>query len=339
MLKLRYTAWDGTQEVRLAADRVFEKLAEYLSCTDDVQQALDWLLHQGLDWEGVRVMGLDDFLEQLREEMRGRYRQVNLRQAFTELREKLEEVLDQERATPERADPAEAARRRELLDRLPPRLSEALERLREEGLDDPDAREQLDELLDELQNIKDLEDFTRRYGDLFHGPQSLSYAEAVELMRAMEHLKRLEEELLTGNLEAVDLENLRALLGEAAARNFQALKQVMLVLVNAGYLAQREGRMRLSPRGVRKIGQLALRDIYQGLLRDRPGGHQTDHRGAIELRPEESKRYEHGDPLARLYHLDDGLGELDGRDFPRRDAGRIEHASEHGTVRGRRGIH
>ena len=298
MLKLRYTAWDGTQEVRLAADRVFEKLAEYLSCTDDVQQALDWLLHQGLDWEGVRVMGLDDFLEQLREEMRGRYRQVNLRQAFTELREKLEEVLDQERATPERADPAEAARRRELLDRLPPRLSEALERLREEGLDDPDAREQLVELLDELQNIKDLEDFTRRYGDLFHGPQSLSYAEAVELMRAMEHLKRLEEELLTGNLEAVDLENLRALLGEAAARNFQALKQVMLVLVNAGYLAQREGRMRLSPRGVRKIGQLALRDIYQGLLRDRPGGHQTDHRGAIELRPEESKRYEHGDPLA-----------------------------------------
>jgi len=72
----------------------------------------------------------------------------------------------------------------------------------------------------------------------------------------------------------------------------------MLVLVNAGYLAQREGRMRLSPRGVRKIGQLALRDIYQGLLRNRPGGHQTDHRGAIDLRPEESKRYEHGDPLA-----------------------------------------
>jgi uncharacterized protein with von Willebrand factor type A (vWA) domain len=72
----------------------------------------------------------------------------------------------------------------------------------------------------------------------------------------------------------------------------------MLVLVNAGHLSQREGRMRLSPLGVRKIGQLALRDIYQGLLRDRPGAHQTDHRGAIDLRPEESKRYEHGDPLA-----------------------------------------
>src|SRR5439155_21872089 len=98
MLRVRYTAWDGTQEIRLEAERVFEKLAEYLSFTDDVQQALDWLLHQGLEWEqGVRVMGLDDFLEQLREARRSRYREVNLREAFGELREKLEELLDLER--------------------------------------------------------------------------------------------------------------------------------------------------------------------------------------------------------------------------------------------------
>src|ERR1043166_302580 len=71
----------------------------------------------------------------------------------------------------------------------------------------------------------------------------------------------------------------------------------MLLLVNAGYVTRREGRAHLSPKGVRKIGQLALRDIYQGLLRDRPGGHQTDHRGSIDLRPEETKRYQHGDPL------------------------------------------
>jgi uncharacterized protein with von Willebrand factor type A (vWA) domain len=95
----------------------------------------------------------------------------------------------------------------------------------------------------------------------------------------------------------VDLEELQQLLGPDAARNFQVLKQVMLLLVNAGYLTQREGRAHLSPRGVRKIGQLALRDIYQGLLRDRPGGHDTDHRGITELRPDETKRYTHGDPL------------------------------------------
>src|SRR6266850_1379804 len=299
MLRVRYTAWDGTQEVRLQADQVFEKLSEYLSFTDDVQQALDWLLHQGLEWdEGVRVMGLDDFLEQLREEMRSRYRQVNLREAFTGLREKLQDLVDQERDAIDRMDDKEAAaRKRDLLDRLPPRLSEALERLREHAFEDDAARRALDELLDELANIRDLEDFNRRYGDLFQGPQSLSYEEAVELMREMERLKRLEEDLLSGNLESVDLEQLRSLLGPEAARNFQLLKQVMLLLVNAGYLTQREGRARLSPKGVRKIGQLALRDIYQGLLRDRPGSHQTDHRGTLELKPEETKRYRYGDPL------------------------------------------
>src|SRR5213593_2148528 len=133
MLVVRYTAWDGTQAVRLEADQVFEKLSEYLSFTDDVQQALDWLLHQGIEWpDGIRIMGLDDFLEQLREEMRSRYRDANLREAFSELREKLQELLDLERDALERLDDqAEAARRRALLDRLPPHLSEALQQLRD----------------------------------------------------------------------------------------------------------------------------------------------------------------------------------------------------------------
>jgi len=48
---------------------------------------------------------------------------------------------------------------------------------------------------------------------------------------------------------------------------------------------------------MRKIGQLALRDIYKGLLRDRAGGHQADHRGLAEMRPEETKPYAYGDPL------------------------------------------
>ena len=67
MHRIRYTEWDGSQKVRLTAERVFEKLAEYLSYTDDVQQAWDWLLRHGLDMDGVQVMGLDEFLEQLRE--------------------------------------------------------------------------------------------------------------------------------------------------------------------------------------------------------------------------------------------------------------------------------
>jgi uncharacterized protein with von Willebrand factor type A (vWA) domain len=189
-------------------------------------------------------------------------------------------------------------------------------------------------LLEELEDIRDLEDFQRRYGDLFQGPQSLSYREAVELMREMERLRRLEEQLLSGNLESVDLESLRALLGPEAARSFRLLKEVMVLLVSAGYVTQREGRARLSPKGVRKIGQLALRDIYQGLLRDRPGGHQTDHRGAIELRPEETKRYQHGDPvvLDLVRTLKKALARRPGTPLDVRPEDFEVHAAAHATT-------
>ena len=66
----RYTQWDGTQRLKLDTDKVFEKLAEYLSYTDDVRQAMDWMMRQGMDFDGVKVMGLEEFIEQLRQEMR-----------------------------------------------------------------------------------------------------------------------------------------------------------------------------------------------------------------------------------------------------------------------------
>jgi uncharacterized protein with von Willebrand factor type A (vWA) domain len=303
MLVVRYTAWDGTQEVRPSAEQAFDKLSELLALTDDVQQALDWLLHQGFELEGIRVLGLDDFLERLRETMRARYREVNLRGALAEVRERLEEILDQEREAlddlaQDAARAERAARKRARLDGLPPRLSDAIADLADYQFEDPAAEAAFEDLRDELDQIRKLEEFERRYGDLFHGPRSLGYAEALELMREMEAWRRLEEQLLAGDLEAVDGSRLGELLGAQALRSFQLLQGVMRALAEAGYLTRREQRVGLSPKGVRRIGQLALRDIYQGLLRDRPGGHATDSRGTTVLRPEETRPYRFGDPLA-----------------------------------------
>src|ERR1700691_177055 len=90
----RYTQWDGTQRLKLDADKVFEKLAEYLSYTDDVRQAMDWMMRQGMDFDGVKVMGLEEFIEQLRQEMRQRYRDFNLKNALSEMEQKLEDILN-----------------------------------------------------------------------------------------------------------------------------------------------------------------------------------------------------------------------------------------------------
>src|SRR5215813_9539718 len=124
---VRYTEWDGSQRIKLSADRVFEKLAEYLGYTDDVQQAFDWLMRHGLEFEGMRIMGVDDFLEALREAMRERQRQSNLDRALDPIAERLEELLDFERDTLDRLGNDAAQAKREQLDRLPRSLSQAIE--------------------------------------------------------------------------------------------------------------------------------------------------------------------------------------------------------------------
>jgi uncharacterized protein with von Willebrand factor type A (vWA) domain len=299
MLTVRYTRWDGRQRVRLDADRVFEKFGEYLSYTDDVRQALDWLMRQGLDVSGVRVMGLDDLLEQVREEMRRRYQRFDLGSALDDMRRKLDELLDLERATLDERCGArpELDAKRDLLDRLPPRLSDAIERLRDYAFEDESAAEEFAHLLEALDDIRRLEDFTRRQGELFHGPEALDFERALDLVREMERLRSLEQQLMEGSLEGIDRDDLERLLGADAAQGFDDLRHILMLLQQSGYLMQRGGQTTLSPKGVRKIGQLALRDIYQGLLRDRPGTHVTDVKGAATLRPESTKRYRHGDPL------------------------------------------
>jgi uncharacterized protein with von Willebrand factor type A (vWA) domain len=299
MIRIRYTEWDGSQRIRLEADRVFEKLSEYLSYTDDVQQALDWLMRQGAEWEGMRVVGLDEFLEELREQLRDQYRKFNFDHALDDVRRRLEELLDLERDALDQPGPGEQHRqqKKEFLDRLPHQLSQALEQLQNYDFEDDDARRDFENLLEELGNIRDLENFQRRYGDLFHGQQSLGYEEALEVMRAVERMKQLEEALLSGDLDSVNLQQLQAVLGEEAMRDFQSLQRMMALLRESGYLTSKGDRLELSPKGVRRIGRLALRDIYQGLLRDKRGGHETDHRGPTEVKPDATRAYQYGDPM------------------------------------------
>jgi len=303
MLKVKYTAWDGTQRIKLDAEQLFEKLAEALSYTDDVQQALDWLLRQGLDLDGVRVMGLDELLAEVREQMRERLAKFNLDEALDEPRLRLVDILDREREALDELtragdEGALAREKRAFLDDLPDSPAEAIQRLAQQyQFVDPEAARLFKELLGELDDIRDLEQFRHSHGEQMRGQTALDYQQALELMREMAALKQLERNLMTGNFAALDPNELRRLLGERAGQDLERLGQIIVLLGNAGYLTQKEGRARLSPRGIRRIGQLALRDIYQQMLRDRPGSHATDQRGAAQVRPERTRPYRDGDML------------------------------------------
>ncbi len=299
MVNIRYTYWDGSQKLKLDADKVFEKLAEFLSYSDDIRQAMDWMMRQGMDFDGVKVQGLEEFLEQLRQEMRQRYRDFNLKNSLSELEEKLDQILDQERQTLDsmrgQKDCVEDKERQ--LQQMPRRLSEALRKLESYDFEDAQAKADFDDLLSEYENIRDLENFRDRYNHMFHGPESLDYQKSLDLMREMERMRQLEQDLMSGNFESISMEDMKDLLGQQAQQDFQSLRQVMMLLSESGYMVQKGDHLALSPKGVRRIGQLALRDIYQGLLKDRAGSHTTDHRGITEMRPDQTRPYEFGDPL------------------------------------------
>lgn len=297
MATIRFTEWDGSQRARVDADQVLGQLAELLSYSDDVQQAIDWLLRQGFDLEGVRVIGTEDLLDEIRERVREKHQGFNLDHALDRHRQRMEVLVDLEREALSRREGPDAEAKRARLDALSRRLSESIEQLGDYEFEEPSAREELSNLGVDLEDIRALEDFQRRYGELFQGPEGLDFDAALELMREIESLKRLEDDLASGNPAEVDAEALRAVLGEDAWRSVQVLRQVLSVLNDAGYLRERDGRAELSARGVRRIGQLALRDIYAGLLRGRSGGHESDHRGVSEIRPNETKPYAYGDLL------------------------------------------
>ena len=83
---------------------------------------------------------------------------------------------------------------------------------------------------------------------------------------------------------------------------FKQLKNIdrptmMKVLEDAGYIQKRGNRWELTARGIRKIGQKALQDIFNKLKRDGFGRHVSPFRGIGGERTDESKAYQFGDPF------------------------------------------
>lgn len=302
MITIRYSRWDGSQRLQLSADRIFEKLAQHLSATDDLQQAMEWLMRQGVEHGEEKLKGLDEVVRELREQMRKRYRDFHLRSSLDDIHRKLDEILAQERRTlaERRRHQPDLSAKEQFLDRLPQRLSDRMERLARYQFEDASAQQAFNELMQELQNIRAMEEFQRRYKEMFNGPRPLNYQQTLDLMQEMQHLQQMEQNLLSGRMEKIDPERFQELMGQGLWQDLHNLQQMRAMLEDAGFLIQREGRVVLSPKGIRRIGQLALQDIYAHLLRDRSGSHATDHRGVAEIRVDETRPYAYGDPM----HLD-----------------------------------
>ena len=149
----------------------------------------------------------------------------------------------------------------------------------------------------QLDQIRKLENWLRREGSLFRGQTPMEFQQSQELMERMEDLRKLESQLSSMQLKDVDKELLEKLLGGDPKQDFEGVMRMQSLLEEGGYVLEQGDRFDLTPKGVRRVGQLALRDIYKQLRRDGMGRHATRNRGSQEMVLETSRPYVQGDPL------------------------------------------
>ena len=191
------------------------------------------------------------------------------------------------------------AQMQNLLDSLPGDMRQQLQDLLQDKVGDPDLQAELRELQSNLEFLSPMRDMRNQYP--FRGDEEVDLNEAMRLMDQMQSMDDLERQLertqYGGDIDEIDEEKLRELLGEEAAETLDQLKKFMEILEEAGYIRKKGSGFELTPRGTRKIGQKALGEIYSSLKKDSFGKHAMKDNGRGGERADDTKKYEFGDPF------------------------------------------
>ncbi|MFT7473569.1 MAG: hypothetical protein ACI81L_000484 [Verrucomicrobiales bacterium] len=166
--RFTYSAWDGTQgDYEMTADDLFRQMTDDLAYHGDPNAALRNLLQNGFDHDGERMQGLREMLERLRERREEMLDSGDVGGVFTDLAERLRDIVDAERqnltAQAEYSaggdDPAQAdrdaaaeAERNLALDMLPPDLPGQVRSLQNYDFTSKKAQQDFDELLDDMRS-------------------------------------------------------------------------------------------------------------------------------------------------------------------------------------------
>jgi uncharacterized protein with von Willebrand factor type A (vWA) domain len=171
-------------------------------------------------------------------------------------------------------------------------VSKALDLLKQQGVKQSDDSQG-------LQGIHDFLEQVRRLKQKLQESMSSSDSSSLEELKRLE---KLEHELRRASwgldLEKIDAQQIQDLLGEESYQLWNQIKAIPRLLEIQGYIEKLGARYELTPKGMRKIGQRALQDIFTSLTRDALGAHPTRLRGSgLTTLLEESKAYQFGDPF------------------------------------------
>ena len=225
MKKIIYRKWDGTQEAfslkrKDIVDKFMENIIKGMSPNMSMMQMLwDGFQLAGMDF---RVMGMEEILQEIEQHKADLFSKYNLEKAFDQPMDELKYLLDQETLTRNRrgASPAPS------YDELPPGLLEKIKHLQNFDFSNTDSREMFSRWHNRQNDIFELYEFYSQYAHKFSGDEDLNFEQALELMRRMKSLENLQQQIMSGQFQAIDAKDLQRLLGERAEKSFNILIQL-----------------------------------------------------------------------------------------------------------------
>jgi uncharacterized protein with von Willebrand factor type A (vWA) domain len=299
MTTYRYLKWDGMQnEFKLDPQELFKEFSNFLMEGWTTDEAFEWIMKQGVHGAEIKVMGIDELRSELNKYKELKFQTFNIRSSLSKIKDELDKVIEHELNTLKenlsRISP-EYQRKKNFLKSLPQKLSTAIEKLSNYDFINIEAKDRFDEIKQKLELIKRIENFIHRYGEKFRGKTLLGFQEALNFIEEFERIEQHEHNLMSGNLEVIRFEDLKKMISDEGYNSFILLRDFKSTLEESGLVKMRGQYLELTPKGIRKIGEHALRDIFSSIKKHQFGEHETTKRGFGTIKPDETKEYEYGD--------------------------------------------
>src|SRR5580693_5517928 len=169
-----------------------------------------------------------------------------------------------------------------LLDSLTDEQRDELAGLMSQALEDAGLAAEMSRLADGLRARRpDMDAGMPQPGMTGSDPLGLSDATAAlaELADLADLEDALRQDYPGARLDDVDEEAIRRALGRQAVDDMEALRQIERELERQGYLQRTDGKLELTPKAVRRLGQTALRKVFAQLPEGGTGDHDQHDAG------------------------------------------------------------
>ncbi len=258
-----------------AVDNFFDNLLE----SNNVAEALSRLLREGVDNPEYKLKGIDEIMDELRQLKDAYFHKYNISTARDDLLRRLEEIAQSQLGNPQlnrlKKNFAKNIKPNEYIKKLSEKLN----------LPSPYTRE----------NINNFFELMNRYNFRFNGEEPINFKDAMEILKKLQKIEEIERQLRNENIDGIDSSEILDLLGSDSVESLNTLQHLIQQIESRGYIKTTEGRMELTPEGIRRIGEKALADIFQTLKKDSFGFHELKIAGNGDILTGGTRKFRFGD--------------------------------------------